>query len=304
MECPARSGATREAEIGPTHQAILAPRQDCVVPVTYARRASEVSERVALPSSPATTRGFFPTQCVQRAGIRCWAAGPRRPDCVAGVGGLELRNVDANYLFERSHRFAGIQPNSGFGDYLRLSCGVGDTPLSPVRRRHPCSILSGRATSRLANEDTVGVVQRAKVRSELRIFELCCACIFSRVLGLQRNLVGRDRIPHQILQSLFRVSAGSRAAFCRRRFDCMREQARRLIRASVLANSAASASHLRNWPSSSFWFGGSFASAGRLDAARATQYCIPQSRTSLASLCSSGSTVTLSLRLSDFLHRQ
>jgi hypothetical protein len=41
----------------------------------------------------------------------------------------ELRNVDANYLFERSHRFAGIQPNSGFGDYSRLSCGVGDTQL-------------------------------------------------------------------------------------------------------------------------------------------------------------------------------
>jgi hypothetical protein len=43
---------------------------------------------------------------------------------VAGVGGLELRNVDANYLFERSHRFAGIQPNSGCGDYSRLSCGA------------------------------------------------------------------------------------------------------------------------------------------------------------------------------------
>jgi hypothetical protein len=40
-----------------------------------------------------------------------------------------LRNVDANYPFERSHRFAGIQPNSGFGDYSRLSCGVGDTQL-------------------------------------------------------------------------------------------------------------------------------------------------------------------------------
>jgi len=41
----------------------------------------------------------------------------------------DLRNVDANYPFERSHRFAGIQPNSGFGDYSRLSCGVGDTQL-------------------------------------------------------------------------------------------------------------------------------------------------------------------------------
>jgi hypothetical protein len=52
-----------------------------------------------------------------------------RPDCVAGHVGLELRNVDTNYPFERSHRFAGIQPNSGFGDYSRLSCGVGDTQL-------------------------------------------------------------------------------------------------------------------------------------------------------------------------------
>jgi hypothetical protein len=52
---------------------------------------------------------------------------PKRPDCVAGHVGLELRNVDTNYPFERSHRFAGIQPNSGFGDYSRLSCGVGDT---------------------------------------------------------------------------------------------------------------------------------------------------------------------------------
>ena len=48
------------------------------------------------------------------------------------MGGLELRNVDANYLFERSHRFAGIQPNSGFGDYSRLSCGVGDTQLGRI----------------------------------------------------------------------------------------------------------------------------------------------------------------------------
>src|SRR5207302_10360667 len=41
----------------------------------------------------------------------------------------DLRNVDANYLFERPHRFAGIQPNSGFGDYSRLSGGVRDTQL-------------------------------------------------------------------------------------------------------------------------------------------------------------------------------
>src|SRR5436190_20896023 len=37
----------------------------------------------------------------------------------------DLRNVVANYLFEGSHRFAGIQPNSGQRDYSRLSCGAG-----------------------------------------------------------------------------------------------------------------------------------------------------------------------------------
>ncbi len=65
----------------------------------------------------------------RRVPIRGLTSSPQRPDCVAGHVGLELRNVDANYPFERSHRFAGIQPNSGFGDYSRLSCGVGDTQL-------------------------------------------------------------------------------------------------------------------------------------------------------------------------------
>ena len=54
---------------------------------------------------------------------------PQRPDCVAGHVRLELRNVVANYPFERSHRFPEIQPNSGHGDYSRLSCGAGDTQL-------------------------------------------------------------------------------------------------------------------------------------------------------------------------------
>ena len=47
------------------------------------------------------------------------------PDCVAGVGGLELRNVVAKYPFERSHRFPVIQPNSDRRDYLRSSCDGG-----------------------------------------------------------------------------------------------------------------------------------------------------------------------------------
>jgi hypothetical protein len=47
-----------------------------------------------------------------------------RPDCMAGLVGLELRNVGANYPFERSRRFAGIQPKYGHRDCSRLSCGI------------------------------------------------------------------------------------------------------------------------------------------------------------------------------------
>jgi Protein of unknown function (DUF2778) len=58
----------------------------------------------------------------------------RRPDCMAGHVRLELRNVVANYPFERSHRFAGIQPNSGHRDCSRLSCGGGETQPGPSAR--------------------------------------------------------------------------------------------------------------------------------------------------------------------------
>ncbi len=44
---------------------------------------------------------------------------------MAGHVRFELRNVGANYPFERSHGFPGIKPNSGHRDYSRLSCDVG-----------------------------------------------------------------------------------------------------------------------------------------------------------------------------------
>jgi hypothetical protein len=56
-------------------------------------------------------------------------------DCVAGHAGLELRNVVANYPFERSHRFAGIQPNLGHRDYSRAAA-LGDTQLVLDLSRH------------------------------------------------------------------------------------------------------------------------------------------------------------------------
>jgi hypothetical protein len=49
----------------------------------------------------------------------------QRPHCLAGHVGLELRNVVANYPFESSHRFAGIQPKPGDRDYSRSSCDGG-----------------------------------------------------------------------------------------------------------------------------------------------------------------------------------
>src|SRR6266404_8247661 len=71
---------------------------------------------------------------------------PQRPDCVAEVVGLELRNVVAKYLFETSHRFAGMQPNSDLGDYSRLSCGAEETP--DHRHRRCCArAASGHATA-------------------------------------------------------------------------------------------------------------------------------------------------------------
>jgi hypothetical protein len=60
----------------------------------------------------------FPTGCT-----------PQRPDCLAGVGGLELRNVVANYPFESSRGFPRSEPNSGHGDHSRSSCSAGDTQL-------------------------------------------------------------------------------------------------------------------------------------------------------------------------------
>src|SRR5262249_36135051 len=71
---------------------------------------------------------------VSRRFERCSHVSFGRPDWLAGHVGLELRNVDANYPLERSHRFAGIQPNSGLGDYSRLSCEGGRRNSGPSVR--------------------------------------------------------------------------------------------------------------------------------------------------------------------------
>ena len=70
---------------------------------------------------------------------------PTETDCVAGHAGPELRNVRRKCRFERSHRFARIQPNSGFGDYSRLSCGAGGYALGNAARLVRCRTVVFRA---------------------------------------------------------------------------------------------------------------------------------------------------------------
>src|SRR6266436_9525112 len=45
----------------------------------------------------------------------------------------DLRNVGANYPFEKLSRFPAIQPNLVTGDGSRLSCGVADTAILDAR---------------------------------------------------------------------------------------------------------------------------------------------------------------------------
>jgi hypothetical protein len=73
----------------------------------------------------------------------------QRPDCVAGHVGFELRNVVANYFFERSRRFPGFQPNSGHRDHSRLRCGAGGTQLGPgaASRGRPRAHVGHRSAS-------------------------------------------------------------------------------------------------------------------------------------------------------------
>ena len=83
----------------------------------------------------------------------CLKAGhkPWRLDCLAGHIRFELRNVGANYPFERSRRFPGIKSNSGHRDYSRLSCGVWKTQLGPNAR-----ISAGMLARTLVNRKTRG----------------------------------------------------------------------------------------------------------------------------------------------------
>src|SRR5262249_25182688 len=68
----------------------------------------------------------------------------------------DLRNVVANYPFEKSRRFGGIQPNSGPGDHSHLSCSAGVTQLGTGFYRGSSASVSARALAimRRRREDT------------------------------------------------------------------------------------------------------------------------------------------------------
>src|SRR5262249_5505019 len=67
-----------------------------------------------------------------------------RLDCLAGVRGLELRNVVANYPFESSRGFPGCEPDSGHGDHSRLSCSAAATDFAAGRLRCICRLSAAR----------------------------------------------------------------------------------------------------------------------------------------------------------------
>jgi hypothetical protein len=53
--------------------------------------------------------------------------------------------IVANYPFEKSRRFAGIQPNFGHGDHSRLSCGVEEMQLGLGRGSQLIAEMAGIA---------------------------------------------------------------------------------------------------------------------------------------------------------------
>src|SRR5437870_10172917 len=90
-------------------------------------------------------------------------------DCMAGHVRLELRNVAANYPFERSHRFAGIQPNSGDRDYSPLSCAAG-TGAAHVPVGESATLVRDRGVGGLGGFFRVARVGSSAVGRALSVF--------------------------------------------------------------------------------------------------------------------------------------
>src|SRR5262249_25496357 len=112
-------------ESSPSELAKL-PKRANGIPICYARAPSRNYAGICLETNrtKSSKRPDLLETCA-------WAVRRWRPDCVAGHIGLELKNVGANYPFEKRRRFRAIEPNSGHRDCSPLSCGGGETQLGP-----------------------------------------------------------------------------------------------------------------------------------------------------------------------------
>jgi hypothetical protein len=109
-----------------------------------------------------------------------------------------LRNVGANYPFERSRRFPAIQPDLVTGDGSRLSCGVEDTAILDPRL---CPLVIGeRVRDKIAKTQPdvrpMSWPPSAKVRARLIVTGLASEML----LRSQRKL-------HHAFQELVRRQA-------------------------------------------------------------------------------------------------
>ena len=91
-----------------------------------AQRPGDTRDDLFALRSPGSVSPLCPTCAPVKANGAARKAHERDKCCVRG---LELRNVVANYPFENLRGFSGSEPNSGHGDYSRLSCSAGDTQL-------------------------------------------------------------------------------------------------------------------------------------------------------------------------------
>src|SRR6266540_7329942 len=134
--------------------------------IKSAKLIAPVSPRLR-KKTPLGTDREMPPRAPSR--VRWW-----RRDCVAGVVGLELRNVGANYPFEKSRRFPAIQPNLVTGDGSRLSCGVADTAILDPRL-YPL-VIGERVRDKIAKTQLdvrpMSWPPSAKVRARLIVIEL------------------------------------------------------------------------------------------------------------------------------------
>jgi hypothetical protein len=109
------------------------------------RLGVEVGVEFVFDLFPALRTLTHATSTRAKAYDRDWQArnAPTETDCMPGHAGLKLRNVVANYPFERSHRSVEIQPNCRHRDHSRLSCRAGSTQLRLCATI--CALLACRA---------------------------------------------------------------------------------------------------------------------------------------------------------------